>query len=97
MKSIKARLAALEQRLITEPLVLHYEDGTTEPLYVRDLANLFARACREWSEGRSLSPDVDKINRAVSVDEPGGSRLADLVKALVASPPGDDPVLDASE
>jgi hypothetical protein len=95
MRGIEARLAALEQRLIKEPLVLHYEDGTTEQLCVRDVVRLFACACRDRHEGKCYSPEVEAIRRAACVDEPGGSRICEMIKLMGTH--GEDSELDASE
>lgn len=77
------RLAALERRLIFEPITLFFEDGTSTQICGRDehILRLFDAAARG-----ERSREMDLIVRSVRAEEPGGGHLVELTRALLLSP-----------
>ena len=92
--NIQRRLEALERRLVSEPILLLMPNGRTETLRgPRYFAlDLFRRAC----EGERTS-EVDLIAQSVSSFEPGRAHMLDLVRGVLANPPGDAPSGDGPE
>jgi len=85
------RLRALERRLITEPTVLHFADGSTRRLHGRPefLLRLVVGSCG----GGELTPfertQRDWVLKSVDADEPGGGRMCELIRAIAHSPTSD--------
>jgi hypothetical protein len=89
--NLNRRLAALEQRLITEPMILTMPDGSTASITGQDdyLLRLFTDATR----GNEITPvqaaQLDLIRRSTDSKEPGGSRFAELIRCFLLGPAGD--------
>ena len=82
--NLEKRIAALESRPQSGEIVLTMPDGKLQTIYLgraEDVANVFARAMQEPD-----SPTADSIRRSVSSTEPGGGRMIELCRALLASP-----------
>ncbi len=85
---LERRVRALEARLITDPLVLYFADGSTREIHGRGdfLLNLFQGACG----GADLSPwqaeQLELVRRSVGAQEPGGGRMVELLKCLLHGP-----------
>lgn len=80
------RLKALEDRLVTDPVTLHFADGSTAVLPSRvgrrdHVMDLVAGAVRS-----ERSRELDLIATAVTIDEPGGGHLCELARAIWLSP-----------
>lgn len=82
---LERRVRALEARLITDPVILHFADGSTREIHGRGdfLLNLFCGACG----GADLSPwqaeQLDLIGRSVAAREPGGARLTEVLRCAL--------------
>jgi hypothetical protein len=80
---LEKRIQALEAQMLSDPVVLHFADGSTEsltgPHYF--LLDLLAGA----SSG-NLSPQqaaqLDRIRKCVFAQEPGGGRIVELMQSL---------------
>lgn len=85
---LEARLRKLEARASSDPIVLHFTDGSTREIRGRGdyLLDLFAGAIG----GGDLSPrqaeHVDLILGCVSAKEPSGGHMIELLRALLDSP-----------
>jgi hypothetical protein len=84
----------LERRPIGGEIVLTMADGSTQRLFGNgDYAlDLFARACRG-----DKAADIDLVRRSISSDEPGGSHLIELARALLNGPVESTATADAGE
>ncbi|MGD1092675.1 MAG: hypothetical protein ABSB35_11890 [Bryobacteraceae bacterium] len=89
---LAARLRKLETRVSSEPIVLHFADGSTKEIRGPGdyLLDLFAGA----TGGTDLSPrqaeHVDLILRCAHSEEPGGGRMVEVMQALLDSPAAPD-------
>ena len=85
---LEKRVRALEERLIGTPAILHFADGSKRDLRgsCDFLLHLFYGACG----GADLNPGqvahLDLIRRSVSVEEPGGGHMVELIQALLNGP-----------
>jgi hypothetical protein len=85
---LEQRIRALEARLITDPVILYFDDGSTRELRGHGdfLLRLFQGACG----GGDLSPwqaeQLDLVRRSVAAREPGGGRMVELLKCLLGGP-----------
>jgi hypothetical protein len=75
--NLSGRLAALEDRLITEPTILTIDDGSTVTLTGQDdyLLRLFTDATRGSGITPAQAAQLDLIRRSVNSKEPGGHAL----------------------
>jgi hypothetical protein len=79
------RVRALEARLITDPVILHFADGSTRELrgpgdfLLRLFPGVFGKA--NLSPGQAAQ--LDLIRQSVSSKEPGGGRMVELLKCLL--------------
>jgi hypothetical protein len=85
--NLRRRIAALEKRLIVEPVLLVMPDGSTASIPGRcDLLNLLVVAAR----GVDISPEqaerLDLIRRSTSAIQPDGGRLVELIRCCVLGP-----------
>jgi hypothetical protein len=82
---LEKRIRALEARMIADPVILHFADGSTRKLrgpgdfLLRLFPGVFGKA--------SLSPgqaaQLDLIRQSVGSKEPGGGRLVELLQCLL--------------
>jgi hypothetical protein len=83
--AIHRRLEALERCWTSEPITLHFADGSTSTIPARrrgrDSALYFLRAVL----GGEHCPELDLIAAAVRIDEPEG-HMCELAQALFLSP-----------
>jgi hypothetical protein len=87
MKPVKRRIQALEARMMSDPVVLHFADGSTREICGQgdSLLCLARGAC-----GADLSPwqaeQLELIRQSVYAREPGGARLTEVVRCLLDGP-----------
>jgi hypothetical protein len=85
---LEKRIRALEARLTTGAVVLHFADGSTRQICGRGdfLLGLFPGAFG----GRDFSPaqaaQLELIRRSVDAEEPGGGHMIELLRALLHEP-----------
>ena len=80
---IEKRLRALEQRLITEPTVLFFDDGSTRQVCGRGhLLDLLLAALPGGNLTSVQAEQIDLVRRCKYAQEPGGSRLIELFTSL---------------
>lgn len=85
---LEKRLRALERRMLSDPVVLFFEDGTTRELSGPKgfLLHLFCDTCR----GAGLTPgqaeQLDLIRRSVTAREPGGGHMIEVVRCALNAP-----------
>jgi hypothetical protein len=90
MLRFKRRLEKLEKSIQIEPLILSFEDGSTAELpgstrFINHLYRLFHDESAASPEERDA---LDMIRRSISIREPGGGRMIELLRALLLSPVG---------
>jgi hypothetical protein len=82
---LEKRIRALESRLITDPVVLYFADGSTRELRGCGdfLLSLLVGACG----GADLSPgqaaQLELIRQSVYAQEPGGARMTEVLRCLL--------------
>ena len=85
---LEKRIRALEARMLAEPVILHFADGSTREIHGRGdyLLDLFIGSCG----GADLSPaqaaDLELIRQSVSAQEPGGARMTELIRCFQQHP-----------
>jgi hypothetical protein len=83
--NLERRLRALEARLITDPVVLYFADGSTRELHgsgdfvLRLYRGVFGKA--ELSPGQAAQ--LDLIRQCVGSEEPGGGRMIEVLQCLL--------------
>jgi hypothetical protein len=93
------RIRALETKLITDPVILYFADGSTRELRGPRhlLLHLFLGVCR----GADLSPEqaaqLNLIHQSVYAKEPGGGHMTELLRCALNRPVGGHPEFDTSE
>jgi len=85
--NLRRRLAALEKRLISEPILLMMPDNSTASIPGRvDLLNLLVVAARGVDIGPEQAERLDLIRRSTSAIQPDGGRLVELIRCCVLGP-----------
>jgi hypothetical protein len=82
--SLKARLQELESRFRSGEILLQMEDGSVRAIYLprgEDAADLF---CRTLTHPHT--EEARLIAESVSAVEPGGSRITEVIRALLNGP-----------
>ena len=81
---LEKRIHALESRLITDPVVLHFADGSTRKMCGRGdfLLSMALGACggADLSSGRATQ--LDLIRQSVAAQEPGGGHMIELLRIV---------------
>jgi hypothetical protein len=86
MKSMERRIEALEARLNSDPVILHFADGSTQELrgpryFLFDLLGAVGRADISASQAAQL----EAVRRSLWAEEPGGGRLTEVIRILPES------------
>jgi hypothetical protein len=82
---LEKRLRALESKLLTDPLILRFADGSTRTIcghgdfLLRLFRGVFGRA--DLSPGQASQ--LDMIRQRVSSTEPGGGHMVELLRCLL--------------
>lgn len=86
-KQMRRRLDALERELIAEPTILMMPDGSTAAIPGGDyLLRLLGIAVHEKSASPQEAACLDLIRCSTDSKEPGGARIADLVRIFLHGP-----------
>jgi hypothetical protein len=82
--NLEKRLRALEAKLISDPVVIYFADGSTRELHG---PGDFVLRLFQGVFGADLSPthaaQLDLIHRCVGSEEPGGGRMVELLHCLL--------------
>lgn len=84
MMRLEKRIQALEAETFSDPVILHFADGSTKQLIGRRyfLLDLFFGAC-----GGDLGPNqkaqLDLIRQCVAAEEPGGGRMIEAMQSFM--------------
>ena len=83
MKSVERRIQALEARLSSDPVILHFADGSTQELrgpryFLLDLLHAVGRANISASQAALL----EAVRKSLWAEEPGGGRLTEVIRIL---------------
>jgi len=82
--NFEKRLRALEARLITDPVILHFADGSKRELHgPGDFASRLFRGVFGADLSPAHSAQLDLIRQCVSSEEPGGGHMIELLKCLL--------------
>jgi hypothetical protein len=82
---IEKRLRALEARMISDPLILTFADGSTRTIcgggdfLMRLFKGVFGRA----DLGPGQAAQLDLIRQSVRAQEPGGGRMIELLRCFL--------------
>jgi hypothetical protein len=88
--NLEKRVRALEKRMLSKPVILHFADGSTKEIRGPRgfLVKLFAGL-----SGEKLDPEqaeqFELVRRCIRAEEPGGGHLIAMLKALMPEP-GDE-------
>ena len=89
---LEKRIQALESKMLSDPAILHFADGSTESLTGRRyfLLDLFSSACG-GNLSREQAAQLDLIRTCVFAQKPGGGRMVEAMQSLMDEPkePGD--------
>jgi hypothetical protein len=83
--NFERRLRALEARMITDPVILHFADGSTRELRGPGdfLPRLFPGVFGEANLSPGQAAQLDLIRQSVGSKEPGGGRLVELLQCFL--------------
>jgi hypothetical protein len=85
--NLRRRIAALERRLISEPILLMMPDDSTASISGHsDLLNLLVVAAGGANISSEHAARPDLIRRSTDAIEPGGGRLIELIRCCVLGP-----------
>ena len=83
MKSVERRIQALEARLSSAPVILHFADGSTQelrgPKYF--LLDLICAAGRE-DISASQAAQLEAVRKSLWAEEPGRGRSTEVIRIL---------------
>ena len=96
---LEKRIRALEARLVSDPVILHFADGSTKEIRGRGdfLLDLFCGACSGADLGSVRGNQLELIRQSIAAQEPGGGHMVELLRSLLNSPrdpEGDGELLD---
>jgi hypothetical protein len=84
---LEKRIRALEAQLVTDPVILHFSDGTTREL--RGPGDFLLRLFNGICSGADLSPEhtakLELVRQSVDAEEPGGTHMVELLRAFLAA------------
>jgi hypothetical protein len=85
---LERRIRALEARMIGNPVVLRFADGSMREIRGRGgfLLSLFQGAIGGTDLSPTQAEQLDLIRRSVSAQEPGGGHMVELMQALLNGP-----------
>jgi hypothetical protein len=85
MRKFERRLRVLEARMITDPVVLHLADGSTRTFCAgrEFLVSILQRVCRGAAFSPGQSAELALIRQCMGSKEPGGGRLAELMRCML--------------
>jgi hypothetical protein len=85
---LEKRIRALEARMITDPLVLYFADGSTRELRGRGdfVMGLFAGACGGAELSSMQAEQLELIRQSVSAKEPGGGHMTEVLRCFLNGP-----------
>jgi hypothetical protein len=82
------RVRALEAKLITDPVVLHFADGSTREMRGRGhfLLQLLCGACGGLELRPEQAAQLELIRQSVAAQEPGGGRMVEVLRCCLQGP-----------
>ena len=89
MMRLEKRVRALETRMIVDPVVLYFRDGSIRTIWGPGdfLLSLMRGAC-----GADVDPgqaaQLELISQSVAAKEPGSGHMVELLRALMNGPRG---------
>jgi hypothetical protein len=85
---LEKRVRALEARVTTGAVVLHFADGSTRQICGRGdfLLGLFPGACGGQDFSPAQAAQLELIRKSVDAEEPGGGHMIELLRALWHGP-----------
>ena len=82
--NFERRIRALEAKLITEPVVLHFADGSKRELHgPGDFVLRLFQGISGADLNSTHAAQLDLIRRSVHSEEPGGGHMIELLKCLL--------------
>ena len=84
--NIRQRIAQLEQKITTDPIVLTMADGTEMPLPLSTDPFKLLGIATKGTANPSQQRQLDLIAQSVSSREPDGAHLVDLLRAYLNGP-----------
>jgi hypothetical protein len=81
------RIRALEARMIADPVVLYFADGSEREICGRGdfLLSLLTGTCGKKLSSRQAA-QLELIRQSVGAREPGGGHMVELLRALLNGP-----------
>jgi hypothetical protein len=83
---LEKRIQALEAQMLSDPVVLHFADGSTESLtgpryFLLDLLS----GASSGNLSLQQAAQLDRIRKCVFAQEPGGGRMVELMQSVMGS------------
>ena len=79
---LEKRIKALEKRVISNPVVLIFQDGSTREIRGKKyfLLDLFAASGKPSTLTPVQAAQLESIRKSVGAREPGGGRMTELIR-----------------
>jgi hypothetical protein len=83
--NFEKRLRALESKLITDPVILHFSDGSTRELHGSGefVFRLFQGVLGTADLRPGQAAQLDLIRQCVGAEEPGGGHMIELLQCFL--------------
>ena len=81
---LERRIQALEKKMISEPVVLIFEDGSTQEIHgpKHFLLDLFVATRKPSALTPEQAVQLELVRKSVGAREPGGGRMTEVIRCL---------------
>jgi hypothetical protein len=88
---LEKRIRALEAKMLADPVILYFADGSTREICGRAdfLLRLFSAACAGGDLSSWQTEQLELIRQSVDADERGHGRLVELLRCFLHGPAGE--------
>jgi hypothetical protein len=82
---LEKRIRALEVRMLSDPVILHFANGSTREIYGRGdyLIYVFAGVFGHRDLTEAEAADLALVRKCVFAQEPGGGHMVELINAVL--------------
>lgn len=82
---LEKRIRALEARVFSDPVTLHFADGSKREIHGprNFLLDLFVGACRGADITPAQAEQLDLIRHSVAAQEPRGAHMTELIRCFL--------------
>jgi hypothetical protein len=88
MRLVEKRIRALESKMLADPVILYFADGSKGEIHGprNFLLHLFVGACGGAGITPAQAEQLDLVGRSVGGQEPGGARMTEIIRCFLRGP-----------